>query len=84
VLVPQGAEQIANAHAVATAGAAIALPPEHVSRSAIRAAVREVLDRSDYADAARRIGREIDTRPSATEVAATLPPAARHRVRVTA
>ncbi|HEY7007464.1 MAG TPA: glycosyltransferase [Jatrophihabitantaceae bacterium] len=84
VLVPQGAEQIANAHAVAAAGAAIALPPEQVSEPAIRTAVRQVLDRSEYADAARRIGHDIGAQPSAIDVATALRPVARHRVRVIA
>lgn len=78
VLVPQGAEQIANAHAVAAAGAAIALPPEQVSQTAIRTAVRQVLDRAEYAVAAGNIGRDISTRPSPAVVAAALRPAARN------
>jgi UDP:flavonoid glycosyltransferase YjiC (YdhE family) len=75
VLVPHGAEQVANAQAVEAAGAGIALPPDRASRPAIRAAVRQVLDRPDYARAAGSIGREIGARPSAADVAATLRPA---------
>jgi UDP:flavonoid glycosyltransferase YjiC (YdhE family) len=74
VLVPQGAEQIANALATDAAGAAIALPPDCAAPEAIRAAVERVLDDSRYRAAACRLGAEIADRPRAEDVVASLDP----------
>jgi UDP:flavonoid glycosyltransferase YjiC (YdhE family) len=72
LLLPQGADQFANADAVTAAGAALCLLPDEVSADAIADHVR-TLSHSSHRDAARTIAEEIARMPSPAEVARNLP-----------
>jgi UDP:flavonoid glycosyltransferase YjiC (YdhE family) len=76
LILPQGADQFANAEAVSAAGAALRLLPEQVSANAVAEQVRRLLPRHGHAehrDAARAISAEIARMPSPDEVARDLP-----------
>lgn len=74
LLLPQGADQFANADALVTAGAAIRLRPADGHADAIADAARTLLaDRGgDHRAAARAIAEEIAAMPSPDEVVRTL------------
>ncbi len=73
VLVPDGADQFANADSCQTAGVARTLTPDHMTPTAVRDAVRAVLaaDSGERA-AARRIADEIAGLPAPPDVARQL------------
>jgi UDP:flavonoid glycosyltransferase YjiC (YdhE family) len=76
LLLPQGADQFANAEAVHTAGAGLRLLPDELSADAIAEQVRRLSSRhghTDHRDAARTIAEEIAGMPSPDEVARHLP-----------
>ncbi|WP_433260263.1 glycosyltransferase [Actinosynnema sp. CS-041913] len=76
LILPQGADQFANAAALSAAGAALCLPPEEVSADAIADHTRKLLPRTGdtgHRDAARAIAEEIARMPSPDEVARRLP-----------
>ncbi|MFI2271165.1 MULTISPECIES: glycosyltransferase [Catenuloplanes] len=74
LVLPQGADQFANAAALSAAGAATSLPPAVVTADAIAAAARLLLaDRGgDHRAAARAIAAEIAAMPAPDEVVGTL------------
>jgi UDP:flavonoid glycosyltransferase YjiC (YdhE family) len=71
LFLPQGADQLANADAVAAAGAGLQLARDEVSADAIEDRAR-VLLAGACGDAARRVAAEIARMPSPAEVAARL------------
>jgi UDP:flavonoid glycosyltransferase YjiC (YdhE family) len=74
VLLPQGADQFANADAVTAAGAGLGLRPDAVSADAIAEAARALLPPgAAQRDAARAIVEEIARMPAPDEVARRLP-----------
>jgi UDP:flavonoid glycosyltransferase YjiC (YdhE family) len=77
LVLPQGADQFANADALAAAGAAVCLPPNEVSAAAVAEHARTLLPGSSpgnaHRDAARTIAEEIARMPSPAEVARRLP-----------
>jgi UDP:flavonoid glycosyltransferase YjiC (YdhE family) len=76
LILPQGADQFANADAVSAAGAGVCLLPEQLSAEAIAGHVRTLLPHHGHAghrDAARVIAEEIAGMPSPDEVARRLP-----------
>ncbi|WP_158851361.1 glycosyltransferase [Saccharothrix deserti] len=76
LILPQGADQFANADAVTAAGAGLRLLPAELGADAIAEHVRALLPRpgrSDHRDAARAIADEIARMPSPDEVARRLP-----------
>jgi UDP:flavonoid glycosyltransferase YjiC (YdhE family) len=76
LILPQGADQFANADALCAAGAALRLLPDELSAKAIADSTRKLLPRhgnSDHRDAARAIAEEIAGMPSPQEVARHLP-----------
>ncbi|MEV4494198.1 glycosyltransferase [Micromonospora arborensis] len=79
LMLPQGADQFANAEAVSAAGAALRLLPEEVDADAVAERTRRLLPRHGAAhrDAARAIAEEIARMPSPTAVARQLPEYAR-------
>ncbi|MBM7492827.1 UDP:flavonoid glycosyltransferase YjiC (YdhE family) [Micromonospora luteifusca] len=79
LMLPQGADQFANAEAVSAAGAALRLLPEEVDADAVAEHTRRLLPRHGAAhrDAARAIAEEIDGMPSPAAVARRLPEYAR-------
>lgn len=75
-MLPQGADQFANADVVSGAGAAVRLLPGEVSADAIAECARMVLPRrgdEGCRGAARVIAEEIARMPSPDEVARRLP-----------
>lgn len=74
LVLPQGADQFANAEALVTAGAALRLAPEEQQVDAIAAAARALLaDRGgDHRAASRAIQAEIAALPAPDEVIRTL------------
>ncbi|MDP9793523.1 UDP:flavonoid glycosyltransferase YjiC (YdhE family) [Catenuloplanes nepalensis] len=70
LILPQGADQFANAAALSAAGAAIALHPAEAAPNAIAASAQLLLvDRGgDHRTAARAIAKEIAAMPSPAEV----------------
>ncbi|MEO3809495.1 glycosyltransferase [Sphaerisporangium sp. B11E5] len=72
VMLPQGADQFANAEAVAAAGAGLRLLPGEVTAGAVAGCVAEARH-GGYRDAARAIAEEIARMPSPREVARRLP-----------
>ena len=73
VLVPQGADQFDNARACERAGAARALLPDQVSATAVRHAIRGILDSgSTERIAALRLAGEIAAMPPAADVVEAL------------
>ncbi|MBV8931612.1 MAG: glycosyltransferase family 1 protein [Kutzneria sp.] len=76
LILPQGADQFANADAVTAAGAALRLLPGELSRDAIADSGRMLLPvhgRAEHRDAARAIADEIARMPSPADVAGRLP-----------
>jgi UDP:flavonoid glycosyltransferase YjiC (YdhE family) len=76
LLLPQGADQFANADAVSAAGAGLLLHPEEVSANAIAERAQTLLPHhgdAGHRDAARAIAEEIASMPSPDEVARRLP-----------
>ncbi|MEW1585620.1 glycosyltransferase [Micromonospora vinacea] len=76
VLLPQGADQFANADTLAAAGVAVRLLPGEVDVSAIAEQVHRLLPQhgnAEQRDAARLIAEEIASMPSPTAVARLLP-----------
>jgi UDP:flavonoid glycosyltransferase YjiC (YdhE family) len=69
VLVPQGAEQVANALAAQRTGAAIAFEPGTLDAAAIRAALEHVVDAPQPRRAAAALAAEIASMPAASIVA---------------
>jgi UDP:flavonoid glycosyltransferase YjiC (YdhE family) len=81
LILPQGADQFANAEALTSAGAGLRLLPDELSVSAIAEHTRMLLPHQGhpgYRDAARAIAEEIARMPSPDEVARRLPEYARH------
>ncbi|SIN36952.1 glycosyltransferase [Micromonospora cremea] len=80
LLLPQGADQFANADAVSVAGAALRLLPDEVDADAIAEHSRRLLPRharAEHRQAARAIAEEIARMPSPAAVAHRLPEYAR-------
>ncbi|MBB5857988.1 glycosyltransferase [Amycolatopsis umgeniensis] len=73
LILPQGADQFANAETLGAAGAALSLLPGELSTDAITEHARTLLRHSDHRDAARAIADEIARMPSPDEVARDLP-----------
>ncbi len=76
LILPQGADQFANAEALVSAGAALRLLPDEMSADAIAEHTRKLLPHNadaGYRDAARAIAEEIARMPSPDEVARRLP-----------
>jgi UDP:flavonoid glycosyltransferase YjiC (YdhE family) len=76
LILPQGADQFANADAVRAAGAGLRLLPDELSANAIAEHARKLLPHhghAGYRDAARAIAEEIARMPSPDEVARLLP-----------
>ncbi|PSL57218.1 MGT family glycosyltransferase [Saccharothrix carnea] len=73
LVLPQGADQFANADAVTAAGAGARLLPDEVGADAIADHVRTLLRPGGHTDAARVIADEIARMPSPAEVARRLP-----------
>ncbi|GAA4572279.1 glycosyltransferase [Planotetraspora kaengkrachanensis] len=76
LILPQGADQFANADAVSAAGAGLRLLPEELSANAVAAHAGVLLPRhgrSGHREAARAIAEEIARMPSPDEVARRLP-----------
>jgi UDP:flavonoid glycosyltransferase YjiC (YdhE family) len=69
LILPQGADQYANAEAVTAAGAAVTLLPGDLTADAIAARTRELQADGAYREAARSIADEIARMPSPAEVA---------------
>jgi UDP:flavonoid glycosyltransferase YjiC (YdhE family) len=70
VLLPQGADQFANAQAVTTAGAGVTLLGDQVSGEAVTAAVAALLAEGPARAAARALAAEVAARPAPGDVAA--------------
>jgi UDP:flavonoid glycosyltransferase YjiC (YdhE family) len=76
LILPQGADQFANADALRVAGAALRLLPDELSANAIAEHTRKLLPQhgqASHRDAARAIAEEIARMPSPDEVARHLP-----------
>ncbi|HEV7647209.1 MAG TPA: glycosyltransferase [Actinophytocola sp.] len=73
LVLPQGADQFANAGALVAAGAAARLDPASVTADAITDHARTLLAPGPHRDAARGLAAEIARMPSPAEVAARLP-----------
>ncbi|MFB9931743.1 glycosyltransferase [Amycolatopsis halotolerans] len=74
LVLPQGADQFANAEALSVAGAALSILPGELSADGVAEGVRKLLSRrSGHRDAARAIAEEIARMPSPGEVARDLP-----------
>lgn len=76
LILPQGADQFANAEALSTAGAALRLLPAELSTQAITEQARKLLPHhgnTEHRDAARAIAEEIAGMPSPDEIARNLP-----------
>ncbi len=67
VLLPQGADQYANAERIVSAGAGLQLLKDELSVDALRRCVRAVLDDASYRRSATRIQTEIHDMPDAPE-----------------
>jgi MGT family glycosyltransferase len=82
LILPQGADQFANADAVGAAGAGVLLLPDELSADAIAGHTQELLPRHGHGghrDAARAIAEEIARMPSPDQVARRLPEHAARR-----
>ena len=81
VVLPQSADNFANADLLVRFGAAAALLPVEVTADGVRSALRDVLESASYRQRALRLANEITAMPSPDTVAATLagsaPPSAR-------
>ena len=72
VCLPQAADQFRNADACAIAGAGVTLKGDALTADAIAAAIMTALDNPTYRDAAATIAQEIETMPTAEDVAVDL------------
>lgn len=72
VCLPRGADQFSNADQVARTGAGVTLVPEQVTPTAVRDAVRRILDDPSFEVAARRLQGEIAGSPTPADVLAEL------------
>jgi UDP:flavonoid glycosyltransferase YjiC (YdhE family) len=72
LLLPQAADQFANAEACRIGGAARVLWPDRLSVDAVRTEVTALLDDPAYSNAARAVAAEIAAMPGPEEVAARL------------
>jgi UDP:flavonoid glycosyltransferase YjiC (YdhE family) len=72
LVLPQGADQFDNAARCSELGAAVALMPDEVTESAVRDAVRTLLDDPSYRDRAAALAAEIAAMPHPREVARRL------------
>ncbi len=82
LILPQGADQFANADALSAAGAGLCLLPGELSADAITENTRKLLPhhgKGSHRDAARMIAEEIAQMPSPDEVARELPNSALNR-----
>ncbi|MFD2474492.1 glycosyltransferase [Amycolatopsis silviterrae] len=74
LVLPQGADQFANAEALRAAGAALSILPEALSVDSVADGARKLLAcNGEHRDAARAIAEEIARMPSPEEVAGDLP-----------
>ncbi|MCC8243337.1 glycosyltransferase [Saccharothrix luteola] len=73
LILPQGADQFANADAVTAAGAGVRLLPDEVSEEALASVVRTVSRPGGHSEAARAIAEEIARMPGPDDVARRLP-----------
>ncbi|EMD25299.1 glycosyltransferase [Amycolatopsis azurea] len=76
LILPQGADQFANAEALGAAGAGLTLRSEGLSAEAVAEHTRKLLPRhgnTAHREAARAIAEEIARMPSPDEIARTLP-----------
>jgi UDP:flavonoid glycosyltransferase YjiC (YdhE family) len=81
LILPQGADQFANAEALSASGAALRLLPGELSADAVADHTRKLLPRhghADHRDAARVIAEEIARMPSPDAIAGDLPKWAGH------
>jgi UDP:flavonoid glycosyltransferase YjiC (YdhE family) len=67
LLLPQGADQYANAERIVGAGAGLQLLKDDLSVDAVRDSLRAVLDGASYRRSAERIQTEIDDMPDARD-----------------
>jgi UDP:flavonoid glycosyltransferase YjiC (YdhE family) len=72
LVLPQGADQFANADGVERAGAGSALQPGSVTADAVREAAERLLSDPGFAERARRVRDEIAAMPDADAVVAQL------------
>jgi UDP:flavonoid glycosyltransferase YjiC (YdhE family) len=72
LVLPQGADQFDNAARCSELGAAVALMPDEVTESAVRDAVRTLLDDPSYRNRAAALAAEIAAMPHPREVARRL------------
>ncbi len=72
LLLPQIADQIPNAHALARSGAGITLPAKTASPETISSAARRLLSEPGYRAAAARLSAEIAAMPAPEQLVATL------------
>jgi UDP:flavonoid glycosyltransferase YjiC (YdhE family) len=79
LVLPQAADQPANAEAVRRAGAGLVLHDGQVSADSVRGAAVQLLDRPRHRAAARAVAAEIAAMPAVEEVVAALLPAAAAR-----
>ena len=73
LVLPQGADQFANAAALVMAGAATRLDPPQLSVESVAEHARALLAAGPHRDAARALAEEIAHMPTPAEVAARLP-----------
>ena len=73
LILPQGADQFANADAVTASGAGVRLLPDEVDADAVADLVQTLIRDRGHADAARAIAGEIARMPAPAEVARRLP-----------
>lgn len=73
LVLPQGADQPANAEALVASGAGLRLLPEELSADAVAERARELLRGGAHRDAARAVAEEIARMPAPEEVARRLP-----------
>lgn len=73
LILPQGADQFANADAVTAAGAGVRLLPDEVSEEAVASVVRTLSRPGGHSEAARAIAEEIARMPAPEDVARRLP-----------
>lgn len=72
VILPQGADNFANADHVAGCGAGLSIGSAELSPSTVKDAVRSVIDEPRFGEAARRVAAEMAAMPSPQDVAVTL------------
>ena len=70
--IPQGADNFVNARLLTSAAAGLLSPPGEGTAERVRLDVRTILDDARYRASASRIGDEIASMPSPTQVAASL------------